>query len=180
MSYKAVEKDVIMKGNLKRIIKRMKVLVYEHLAIVAKKFSRFVYRQLFLAEWEIIDPPENFDHEIDLYYQWDKNCLPYWLERGVYSVQALKIFEKPIVIELCCGDGFNAKYFYSTSAFRVMACDFDKNIIKTAIRKNSCKNVIYKIADIRDGIEQIFRKEKGVKGGGYQYRMGRSNRAFYC
>ncbi|MCH5266996.1 MAG: class I SAM-dependent methyltransferase [Lachnospiraceae bacterium] len=110
---------------------------------------------MFLAEW-FVDNPENFDHEIDLYWQWDAKCVPYWLERGVYSVQALKIFDNPIVIELCCGDGFNAKHFYSTSADKIFACDFDKAIIRTAKRKNKRDNIVYKVADIRDGINKII------------------------
>lgn len=110
---------------------------------------------MYIAEW-IIDKPENFDHEIDLYWLWGASGRSDWLERGVYNVQALKMFEKPIVVELCCGDGFNAKSFYSNSAIKVMACDFDKSIIRTAKRKNQRKNIVYKVADIRNGINNIF------------------------
>lgn len=146
--------------RLKRLYKRVGTPVFEALAVVAKKFSSTVYKGLFKAEW-IVDNPENFDHEIDLYWQWGRFCVPYWLERGVYSIQALKMFDSPVAVELCCGDGFNAKHFYSTSAVKVLACDFDREIIKTARRKNQRKNIIFKVADIRDGIGNIFRV-KGV------------------
>lgn len=135
------------------------VPLFEGLAVLAKRSCQIVYERLFYFEW-FVDNPENFDHEIDLYWQWSVKCLPYWLERGVYSIQALKMFEFPIVVELCCGDGFNAKHFYSTSSSRVLACDFDEKIIKTAKRKNQRNNVVFRVADIRDGICNIFSSEE--------------------
>lgn len=152
-----------MNLKCKRTLKKILVPLFENLAIVTKKVNALVYKGLYISEW-FVDNPENFDHEIDLYWYWNEKCLPYWLERGVYSVQALQMFERSIAVELCCGDGFNAKHFYSTSAEKVLACDFDESIIKTAKRKNSAENVIYKVADIRDGINRIFRKE--IQGGG--------------
>lgn len=151
-----------MKLFIQRIFKRIAVPVFECMSAIMKRLCSLAYRGLFLAEW-FVDNPENFDHEIDLYWQWNANCLPHWVERGVYSVQALKMFEHPIVIELCCGDGFNSKHFYSTSADKIFACDFDQAIIRTAKRKNKRDNITYKVADIRQGINQIFGKE--VAGG---------------
>lgn len=144
----------------KRYIKKMILPLLEVTCKVAKKFASSAYRGLFYFEW-FTDNPENFDHEIDLYYQWDKNCTPFWLERGVYSIQALKMFNRPIVVELCCGDGFNAKHFYATSAAKIYACDFDEKIIETAQRKNKRTNIIYKVGDIREGIKNIFWKTYG-------------------
>lgn len=139
----------------KRLLKKAMVPFFDKLSKTAKCFSSLAYKGLFHFEW-LIDNPENFDHEIDLYYQWDKKCMPYWLERGVYNVQALKMFKRPIVIELCCGDGFNAKHFYATSAVKVLACDFDEEIIKTAKKKNQRKNIIFKVGDIRNKMSGIF------------------------
>lgn len=153
-------KDII---RLKRALKKVMIPFFEGLASIAKKFSALAYKGLFFSEW-FIDNPENFDHEIDLYYQWNKKCLPYWLERGVYSVQALKMFRRPVVVELCCGDGFNAKHFYATSAVKVFACDFDETIIKTAKKKNCHKNIVFKVGDIRNKIGKIFDKE--IRKGG--------------
>lgn len=166
-----------MKLFFKRILKKITVPIFGCITVVARKLCSVAYRGLFHFEW-FVDNPENFDHEIDLYWQWNAKCLPYWVERGVYSVQALKMFEHPIVIELCCGDGFNAKHFYSTSADKILACDFDKAIIRTARKKNGRNNIIYKLADIRDGIDQIFGKEAG--GGDNQHYLGCSYRTFYA
>lgn len=154
--------------SLKRQIKKYAVPMFEQICRVAKKSSSSAYRGLFYFEW-LIDNPENFDHEKDLYYQWDKSCIPFWLERGVYNVQALKMFKNPVVVELCCGDGFNAKHFYSTSAVKVLACDFDEKIIGTAQKKNRRNNIVYKVGDIRKGIGSIF---KNHTGGGLQMLFG--------
>lgn len=142
--------------TIRRMIKKILVCLFGILGYLTKKVNAITYKLLFYAEWGIIDTPENFDHELDLYWQWDEKCFPYWLERGVYSVQALKMFEDPCVVELCCGDGFNAKHFYSTSAKEIVACDFDKNIIKTAKRKNRRSNISFYEGDIRNGIYSIF------------------------
>ena len=121
-----------MKKSIKRIKKAILIAILSPLTSLAKKFSKMVYKWLMYAEWKIVDNPENFDHYIDLYYQWVEFCRPHWLERGLYSVQAMKMFEEPIVVELCCGDGFNAKHFYSTSSRHIYACDYDAAIIKLA------------------------------------------------
>ena len=117
-----------MNKNYKKIKKAIYISVLSKMTFPARRLVRFVYKWLMYAEWKIIDSPENFDHYIDLYYQWGEYCRPHWLERGIYSIQALKMFAAPIVIELCCGGGFNAKHFYSTSSRHIYACDFDANI----------------------------------------------------
>jgi SAM-dependent methyltransferase len=53
------------------------------------------------------------------------------------------------VLELCCGDGFNARNFYSIKSKRVVACDYDAKAIKIAKKKNSASNIEFIIADIR-------------------------------
>lgn len=53
------------------------------------------------------------------------------------------------MLELACGDGFNARNFYSLRSEHVIACDFDPKAIKTAQGKNSASNIEYLLADIR-------------------------------
>lgn len=86
-----------------------------------------------------------FDHQIDLYYQWEKKRNSLWVERGVFSSLALKGGR---VLELACGDGFNAKNFYSLRSESVLVCDFDRDAIRTAISKNYAPNVQFTLADI--------------------------------
>lgn len=53
------------------------------------------------------------------------------------------------VLELACGDGFNARNFYSLKSKNIIACDFDKSAIATAHRKNTAPNIKFIVADIR-------------------------------
>ena len=147
---------VKLKKVIKKLTKSILLFICSNATTVARKVCRFLYKWKMFAEWSIIDNPENFDHHIDLYYLWGEYCYPHWLERGIYSIQALKMFEAPIVVELCCGDGFNAKHFYSTSAKHIYACDYDLEIIRLASKQNKRDNITYKIADIRSGIKNIF------------------------
>jgi SAM-dependent methyltransferase len=103
------------------------------------------------AQWGMGSTPEHFDHHIDLYYQWLKKRVSYPWERGVYGSLALKGGD---VLELACGDGFNARNFYSYRSRRVVACDFDPAAMKTARKKNSAPNVEFVLADIRTGMPE--------------------------
>lgn len=98
-------------------------------------------------EWRVEPHPEWFDHFIDLHYQWTARRLPFFLERGVFSLLAVK--PAASVLELCCGDGFNAHHFYSIRAARVHAVDFDPAAIAHARRHFRAPNVAYDVADIR-------------------------------
>lgn len=111
----------------------------------------------FNVEWGV-DNPEFFEHHLDHYWQWrrTRNSLPQ--ERGVASTFALQAMtvdgKKPTVLELCCGDGYNAYYFYSLLAESVVAIDFDKDAIKVARRTNQAPNVDYLLGDIRTDIPE--------------------------
>ena len=56
------------------------------------------------------------------------------------------------MLEICCGDGFNARHFYSSQASSIIALDFDKDAIPHAKRYNSAPNITYLQKDIRDGL----------------------------
>lgn len=113
---------------------------------IAAAWVRGAHRRLKLAQWDLPPSPEHFDHSIDLYYQWLATRNPLWLERGVFGGLALK---GGAVLELSCGDGFNARNFYSLRSERVIACDFDPKAIQTAKTKNAADNVEFRLADIR-------------------------------
>ncbi len=91
------------------------------------------------AEW--------FDHEIDVHWQWPSLGRGSFLERGVLS--ALTIRPGAEVLELCCGDGFNAARFYGGRAGRVLALDHNEQALKHARRRHSRPNVEYRLADVR-------------------------------
>lgn len=122
----------------------------EALASLECRLSRWwvaaAHRRLMRIQWRLLPQPEHFDHHIDLYYQWLSCGSSFWLERGVFGGVALKGGD---VLELACGDGFNARNFYSVRSRKVVACDFDPAAIQTARAKNQAPNVEFVLADIR-------------------------------
>jgi len=86
---------------------------------------------------------------------WGANRAPHWLERGVFSLLALAPGCK--VLELCCGDGFNAYYFYSSRAGSIHSVDFDPKAIAYAKKHFQAENVTYTLADIRTQMPQARR-----------------------
>lgn len=112
----------------------------------AARAASDAYRELLQCEWGSEPTPEFFDHHIDLFHQWLETRNPLWVERGVYGGLALRGGD---VLELCCGDGFNAKNFYSIRCRRILACDFDPEAIRLAQGRNTAPNVEYLLADIR-------------------------------
>jgi SAM-dependent methyltransferase len=53
------------------------------------------------------------------------------------------------LLDLACGDGFNARNFYSLRSSHIIACDFDPTAIETAQKKNSAPNIQFLLKDIR-------------------------------
>ncbi|MCI0621949.1 MAG: class I SAM-dependent methyltransferase [Acidobacteria bacterium] len=96
-------------------------------------------------EWGWPPEPEWFDHAIDLYYQWHQTRNPLWLERGCYSLLALR--DRGKALELCCGDGFNA--CHSSKASQLVAVDFNSQAIRHAQQVNWAPNVEFRVCDIR-------------------------------
>jgi len=113
---------------------------------VATWWASRAHKRLLSVQWGIPPQPEHFDHNIDLFHSWllTRNAL--WVERGTFGSLALK---GGSLLELSCGDGFNAKNFYSLRSKHVIACDFDPKAIKTARTKNKASNVDFVLADIR-------------------------------
>lgn len=130
----------------KGLVKRVFESIFELETKVAKSWASAAHKRLFLSQWAIQPAPEWFDHSIDLYYQWPKTDNSLWLERGVFGSLGLKGGR---LLELSCGDGFNAKHFYAHRSKEVVACDFDPTAIETAKGKNSAKNIKFLLADIR-------------------------------
>jgi SAM-dependent methyltransferase len=104
------------------------------------------HHRLFLVQWGLHPLPEFFDHKIGLYWMWKAKRSPHWLERGVFSLLAMKPGCR--VLELCCGDGFNAHYFYSCRAGSIHSVDFDAKAIGNN-KHFRAENVTYSLADIR-------------------------------
>src|SRR5688572_13765659 len=137
--------------KLKKLRKQLRESLAQFETHIAKAWVSAPHRRLKSAQWELPPPPEHFDHHIDLFYGWLATRSSFWLERGVFGGLALKGGD---VLELACGDGFNARNFYSLRSRLVVACDFEPSAIRTAQRKNSCPNVRFELADIRTSMPQ--------------------------
>src|SRR5436190_21907639 len=135
-----------MKLAIKRIRRRILETVHGFEAILASRWASGAHRRLMRAQWFLGSNPEFFDHHIDLHYQWPATRNSLWIERGAFGSLALIGGD---VLELACGDGFNAKNFYSLRSKTVTACDFDPKALALARRKNSAPNVSFVLADIR-------------------------------
>lgn len=101
-------------------------------------------------EWNILPHPEWFDHFIDQHSQWSRSRIPFWIERGAFNLLAIK--PGACVLELCCGDGFNAHHFYSIRAASVHSLDFDPKAIAHARQHFRAPNVTYTVTDIRQSL----------------------------
>ena len=121
-------------GRLLMPIKPFLVLIFETEAWISKCWTAAAHKRLFWVTWGIPKNPESFDHHIDLFYYWQKSRRSHWLERGVFSSLGLK--RGGSLLEIACGDGFNARNFYSGIVKSVIACDFEK--------KNNCKSKMEK------------------------------------
>jgi SAM-dependent methyltransferase len=137
--------------NPLRSIKRFTriVALVRWINFVVRSFSSLTHRFQFLVEWAV-DNPEYFDHNIDLYSSWKQSRESFPLERGVFSSFAMT--PNSVVLDLCCGDGFNSYYFYSLRAASVTAIDFDREAIRWAKRNYKARNLIFNFGDIRTDI----------------------------
>src|SRR5207302_883993 len=111
---------------------------------VVRAASAFTHRAQFALQWGAPPNPEWFDHFLDQHYAWTKTRTPFPWERGLFNLLAIE--EGADVLELCCGDGFNAHHFYSIRAGRVLAVDFDASAIEHAKRHFRARNVRYDVA----------------------------------
>jgi SAM-dependent methyltransferase len=129
-------------GFLKPVLEKL----MEMEASIARRWASTAHRRLMAVQWGLPPQPEYFDHHIDLFYQWSALRNALWLERGAFGSLALR---GGLVLELACGDGFNAKHFYSLRSKQVIACDIDPQAIRVAKKKNSADNLEFIVADIR-------------------------------
>ncbi len=101
-------------------------------------------------EWQGSTTPEWYDHYLDLYFSWQRKRQPFWLERGTFGLLCIQPQAK--VLELCCGDGFNTRNFYSHRAKTIKALDFDSTAICHARKYNTHENIEFIQGDIRNQI----------------------------
>jgi hypothetical protein len=119
-------------------MRKMIVSFLKGFNFLVRKFSAFTHYAQFALQW-YPKPPEWFGHYLDQHWQWSATNNSLWVERGVFSRLVMKPNSK--MLEICCGDGFNARHFYSSQASSSIALDFDADAIPRAKRYNSAPNV---------------------------------------
>ena len=137
---------------LKVIGKKIILITLHSLNHLMRTVTAATHRLQFYTEYHVFNTPESFDHFIDLYYLWRKQRYPIWLERGIFGLLTCK--DQGDVLELCCGDGFNARNFYPIRAKSIVAVDFERDVIRFAQKYNSAPNIRFLTADIRYAMPQ--------------------------
>lgn len=139
--------DGLMLRLARLLGKRHALSALSSTAAASRRWASSVHRVKFLVEWGLGTPPENFDHNIDIYHHWPQSRDPFWAERGIFNLLAMRPGAQ--LLELCCGTGFNAKNFYSHRAKSVLAVDFSPEAIAFAKKYETAPNLEYRVADIR-------------------------------
>jgi SAM-dependent methyltransferase len=114
---------------------------------IAERWAAGAHHRLFLAQWGLYPLPEFFQHKIGHYWLWEASNSPWAVERGVFSLLAMK--QGCEALELCCGDGFNAHYFYRARVSSMICVDFDPKAIAYARKHFRSEAIRYEVADIR-------------------------------
>lgn len=131
-------------------MRRLIISFLKGLNLLVRKLSAFTHFLQFVAQWGFAPRPEWFDHYLDQHWQFSAKNNGLWVERGVFSRLVMK--PDAAVLEICCGDGFNTRHFYSSKAKSIVALDFDKDAIPHAKRYNQTPNINYVLQDIREGL----------------------------
>lgn len=113
---------------------------------ILRALTSLSHRVQLHLEWTPSLRPEWHDHFIDQ-YQWHRTRMPLPWERGIFGLLAIK--PGASVLELCCGDGFNAYHFYSARAKSVHSVDWNTQAITHARRHFRALNITYDVLDIR-------------------------------
>ena len=131
-------------------MRRLLVSFLKGVNFVVRKISAFTHFAQFAVQWGFAPRPEWFDHYLDQHWQFSATNNGLWVERGVFSRMVIKPNAR--MLEICCGDGFNTRHFYSSKAGSITALDFDRDAIPHARRYNAAPNVTYLQKDIREGL----------------------------
>jgi len=124
----------IVRKIAKTIIKFMYDMGAEKIAIGINSSVRWLsyqtHRLQLLFHYAKPHETEWFDHYIDVNYTWGKTESSYPWERGILN--ALTIRPGAKVLELCSGDGFNARFFYAEKAISVLGIDINSLAVSHA------------------------------------------------
>ncbi|MBN9287341.1 MAG: hypothetical protein BGO43_15730 [Gammaproteobacteria bacterium 39-13] len=145
----------LVKSGLKSIIRHQRdpfLFVIKKINSLLRKLSALTHKAQLYSQWAVKPNPEWFDHFIDQHYQWSATKNPLGWERGIFNLLAIK--ENSTILEICCGDGFNAHHFYAIRAKKIISVDFDPKAIAHAKKHFQAANIDFRIVDIRQGLPE--------------------------
>jgi len=117
-----------------------------------RDFSSQIHRIKMQIDWGHPESPKWMNHYQDWFFQTLDRRLTFWLERGIFA--RLSFGENAEVLELCSGDGFNTKYFYSPYAKNIKAIDYDIRAHQHAKKFHQWQNIEYFLGDITTQMPQ--------------------------
>ncbi|MBS0286815.1 MAG: class I SAM-dependent methyltransferase [Proteobacteria bacterium] len=145
----------LVKSGVKALIQKQRdpiLFLIQHLNAGLRKLSALTHKAQLYCQWAVKPNPEWFDHFIDQHYQWSATKNPLGWERGIFSLLAVK--QDATILEICCGDGFNAHHFYAIRAKKIISVDFDPKAIKHASKNFKSDKIEYRLCDIRQSLPQ--------------------------
>lgn len=136
----------MMRGLLRYLL----VVPLRWLNLAVRSLAAATHWLQYKVEGVIQPAPEWFDHELDAQWQWPRRGQAGFLERGVLA--SLTLPPAATVLDLCCGDGYYARRFYSSRVARVLAVDGNRDALRHARWFNSAPNISYRYCDITRGL----------------------------
>jgi hypothetical protein len=137
---------------LKNIAKRtvniiLHLLFLDYLIYLVSKLLYALSKLLYLREWRFNNTvPMFFKHQINFNY-WRFNPTEWsFTLRGVHARQLMQPNCK--VLDLCCGDGIYSYLFFSDTAVKIDAVDYDDDAINYASKFFKRDNINYKKINI--------------------------------
>lgn len=126
----------------------------KYLSQQGRKIALIFHKIQFKYEWNTGSDQEWFDHFCDQFYLFRSKRNPFWIERGILNLLAIK--EDSEILELCCGDGYYACHFYSIRAKKIVSTDINESAINHALKNNKTDNIDYVLCDIRTDMPSGF------------------------
>ncbi|MBS0290761.1 MAG: class I SAM-dependent methyltransferase [Proteobacteria bacterium] len=145
----------LVKSSIKSLIRHQRdplLFIIKQVNHVLRKLSSLTHKAQLYCQWAVKPNPEWFDHFIDQHYQWTQSKNPLSWERGIFNL--LAIGQNATVLEMCCGDGFNAYHFYAIRAAQIISIDFDPQAIKHATKHFKSDKIDYQVRDIRQSLPE--------------------------
>ncbi len=145
----------LVKSGIKSLIRSQRdpaLFLIQKLNAFLRNLSSLTHKAQLYCQWAVKPNPEWFDHFIDQHYQWSATKNPLGWERGIFNLLAIK--EGASILEICCGDGFNAHHFYSIRAKNIVSVDFDPRAIAHANKHFKTDKTDYRLCDIRKSLPE--------------------------